>query len=573
MSIRIPADNDIADVRIGVNGASEVYLGDVLVWPTTPCGITLSMPLNATPIVDEAKPSKTIVSQTGLVAASVGTPARDCIDFTSGDFLIVTYPYNSNLSTRAFAIESDIFLPSADDVITLFERPPYGGGGSTYSFTVHSKYIFFERFRSSSAEGGPTQDCVKLFFPDELQPNKWYRVIVQREANYRFTVYVKDLDTGVTSTGTTYMPACGGNVETFRDALGEITGQYFSDVSFNASGTTDVKIGGAGYMANYKVTVCQAPYPSIPLIPDPPIDSSYSNVSLLLHFDDLEDQEFIDSGPYNLTATNVGTPQIITVLPVGNTNHVNGMGMTAGLFSGAQLTYPDAPAGLFDLGDGTDFTVEFWAYGFSFGCGGSSPYMLSYMTPVPARYYGGQPAGWSLILSSYCCSQGCSSAYFGFRGSSPTTDTHFFGGTGGEPCVDLVTNPGMLCSNRGLMISVFSGYTGVYSSFDFREYEWNHFAVSRVGGTIRLFFNGILVAYGPAPFNFNAENTLYAAEPDYVPPVFTVSNGSVTLKELRVTKGVGRYTSNFALQSRPWPDGSPEPVIPGPPTFESATLP
>lgn len=81
---------------------------------------------------------------------------------------------------------------------------------------------------------------------------------------------------------------------------------------------------------------------------------------------------------------------------------------------------------------------------------------------------------------------------------------------------------------------------------------WNHLAISRVGGTIRTFLNGILnstttfagtMGYSNAPFAIGRFDQ------------FGGGRGGWTgyIDDLRITKGVGRYTVNFTVPSAQLP--------------------
>lgn len=83
---------------------------------------------------------------------------------------------------------------------------------------------------------------------------------------------------------------------------------------------------------------------------------------------------------------------------------------------------------------------------------------------------------------------------------------------------------------------------------------WYHVAVSRVSGTMRMFINGSLVGS-------HADTTNYA-DPTNRPFIGGNSNAPDAssgwlgyVDEVRVTKGVGRYTGNFPTPTCPFPNG------------------
>jgi hypothetical protein len=109
-----------------------------------------------------------------------------------------------------------------------------------------------------------------------------------------------------------------------------------------------------------------------------------------------------------------------------------------------------------------------------------------------------------------------------------------------------------------------SGFVKFYTSNDSVQgntqvplNQWNHIAVSRTGGEVKIFINGVqdgaktiavditnsaeLSLGNYSPFG----NWAYDQFPDYV-------------DEIRITKGVGRYTSNFTRPTEPHPNSGPE---------------
>jgi hypothetical protein len=78
---------------------------------------------------------------------------------------------------------------------------------------------------------------------------------------------------------------------------------------------------------------------------------------------------------------------------------------------------------------------------------------------------------------------------------------------------------------------------------------WNHIAIARSGSFLRLFFNGVL--QGASPYtdstDYNGNGPLR---------VGSGVNGDFNgyIDDLRITKGVARYTSNFTPPAAPFPD-------------------
>ena len=78
---------------------------------------------------------------------------------------------------------------------------------------------------------------------------------------------------------------------------------------------------------------------------------------------------------------------------------------------------------------------------------------------------------------------------------------------------------------------------------------WTHLAASRGGGTVRLFIDGVVVSSGVLPVNLSDAATLIgyrnASYNGYL-------NGYID--DLRITKGVARYTANFTPPTAAFPN-------------------
>jgi surface protein len=85
--------------------------------------------------------------------------------------------------------------------------------------------------------------------------------------------------------------------------------------------------------------------------------------------------------------------------------------------------------------------------------------------------------------------------------------------------------------------------------------QWTHVAFSRAGTTLRAYVNGDII--GSVSNSTNLVNTLpvcIGANPNYP------NSNTCYIDELRVTKGVGRYTANTVSYHCPNPDPSPTPT-------------
>lgn len=77
---------------------------------------------------------------------------------------------------------------------------------------------------------------------------------------------------------------------------------------------------------------------------------------------------------------------------------------------------------------------------------------------------------------------------------------------------------------------------------------WHHIAVSRQGNTIRLFRNGAQVASATNSANMTSTNMRIGSA------TTGASNMLGYIDEVRITKGVARYTAAFTPPSSPFPD-------------------
>ena len=170
-------------------------------------------------------------------------------------------------------------------------------------------------------------------------------------------------------------------------------------------------------------------------------------------------------------------------------------GGTSGLFDGSDdyVTVPDDSA--FNFGAG-DFTIEYWEYRTS----------NAIFKPVMSRNSAGQPP-WMI-------------------GWTESGNINFFAGNGSSWSIASAVSMGVIIIN-----------------------SWTHYAVTRQGNTFRTFQNGIQIS------TFTSAATI----PDGAAPL-EIGRYAGTyyypgyLDELRLTKGVARYTGSFATQSAAFPD-------------------
>lgn len=82
--------------------------------------------------------------------------------------------------------------------------------------------------------------------------------------------------------------------------------------------------------------------------------------------------------------------------------------------------------------------------------------------------------------------------------------------------------------------------------------QWLHLAVTREGSVFRMFLNGVLVATSTSTATLNYPGTPLKIGGGVNDNAYTSFQGRVD--ELRITKGVARYTENFTPPTEPFPN-------------------
>lgn len=222
-------------------------------------------------------------------------------------------------------------------------------------------------------------------------------------------------------------------------------------------------------------------------------DPNFANVSLLLHFDGPNaSTTFTDSSSNGFTATVVGNAQISTAQ--------SRFGGSSGLFDGTgdYIHFPTNAA--FGFGTG-DYTVE-----------GFVRFSITNLNRCVFDNRGASVEGIGVYVDS-----------------SAVTPSDFRGR------LSLSTNVGFIAVGASTAFSASSNF--------------QHWAVTRASGTIRGFIDGTLVWSG------TDSRTLASAAPAYVGANYLGTQEYVGYQdEMRVTKGVARYTASFTAPSAPFPN-------------------
>jgi len=234
-----------------------------------------------------------------------------------------------------------------------------------------------------------------------------------------------------------------------------------------------------------------------------PLDQDYRNVSLLLHGNGANGSTTItDSSPTPKAATLVGDVQISTAQ--------SKFGGSSIVFDKVadRITY--AASSDFAFGTG-DFTIEAWVY--------------SRDTSIAAR-------GWFQVSTTTGGLQpGYNSGIAIFQGNNKNA-----GSAANGICVAIDGN------------NFFGSEVGAAV---LAENQWQHIAVTRFGSTCRVFVNGTEIGSRTSSANLTATNLVVGGYYD-TPYLF---DGYID--DLRITKGVARYTANFTPPAAPFPDAGP----------------
>jgi hypothetical protein len=234
-----------------------------------------------------------------------------------------------------------------------------------------------------------------------------------------------------------------------------------------------------------------------------PNDPNFAFNSLLLHGNGTNGSTVItDSSGSPKTVTVVGNAQISTAQ--------SKFGGASIAFDGAGdfLTVPDTTANDFP----SDFTIEAWIY-FSAYSAAFAGLFGAFLAGNYKSVVGGGNQGWQLRVN------GTASSY---------TTINFYTGV-----TDLNFSAGALALNT-----------------------WHHIAASRSGSSLRAFANGTQAgstSTNSDNFTHNLATTrnLRIGELDDATYKFGL-NGYID--DLRITKGVARYTANFTPPTLPFPD-------------------
>jgi len=232
-----------------------------------------------------------------------------------------------------------------------------------------------------------------------------------------------------------------------------------------------------------------------------PVDEEFDKVSLLLHGDGTNGSTtIVDSSSSPKAVTAVGDAQISTAQ--------SKFGGSSLAFDGTGDYLTSAANSAFDLGSG-DYTIELW------------------VRLISASNYGGIVGKGQIGVVN--------STAYSLEFDNTSNAISLWIGNNTPPSFGSY---------------VVTGTTNIRTSA-----VWTHLAVSRSGNNTRLFVNGTQEGstYTTA-YTIAAGNPLWIGGGFYAP---TTNNINGYIDDLRITKGVARYTANFTPPTAPFPDLSP----------------
>ncbi|RYE43599.1 MAG: LamG domain-containing protein [Hyphomicrobiales bacterium] len=231
---------------------------------------------------------------------------------------------------------------------------------------------------------------------------------------------------------------------------------------------------------------------SADLIYTPILDPSFANVSLLLHFNGAGGSTvFTDSGPLGLTVTGAGNAQIDTAQ--------SKFGGSSLLLDGAG-DYLSVPAGSqFNFGTGA-WTIEMWIRTSQT----DATWLIMPETGLD------NPNHWSLRYN--------------------------------------FTSSGRIDWLERLPTRISAAGTGI------NDGNWHHLAVTRASNSVRIFVDGTQVG-STYTTSYTYGNSTTGLRIGALGSTVTGEEVAGNIDELRITKGVARYTANFTPPNAPFPNG------------------
>ncbi len=133
---------------------------------------------------------------------------------------------------------------------------------------------------------------------------------------------------------------------------------------------------------------------------------------------------------------------------------------------------------------------------------------------------------------------------------------HLFSGSSGRfPFAIAFGKVGTTTASNQLYFGHFNGkWIGADSTWEPVSGQWHHIAASREGDFYKLFADGVLIASFTNSAAVAANRSVLYIGRRWDDPTFGSALFQGVIDELRITKGVARYTENFTPSTKPFPN-------------------
>jgi hypothetical protein len=441
----------------------------------------------------------------------------------TGEFTPTNYSFLEPTNKPMFVEETGKSVAAYGNVVTT---TPFKYGDAAASFDGTGDYLAIPD--STDFDFGSDDFTVEFWIYFGAAPSVSYGIMSKRATTANYSPFLFQInasrvfDFAISITGTSWVTlqsspltlsawthlACvrkGGTIELFVNGTSAATNSTLSTSALMTN--TDKVVIGAGDSAlqyclngsidDLRITKGLARYLSNFTPENKQIQNYLKEYVVDQYFNNVVLGMHMDGADTGTTFTDVTGK---TVTPVGNVQTATAIkkfGTASALFDGTgdYLSVPTSTD--FDFGSG-DFTVECWIY----------PTQLPTVGEVSGIFYKftGNSNGWRLGFDEV------GTVYFGSCNAGVQTQSG---------------------SSTVLAIN-----------------KWQHVAVSRVGGFYKIFVNGIAnpTAVAITAITANANAMLIGYEQAYNYYLYGY------IDDVRITKGVGRYTDNFQPVQLPFPD-------------------
>lgn len=114
-----------------------------------------------------------------------------------------------------------------------------------------------------------------------------------------------------------------------------------------------------------------------------------------------------------------------------------------------------------------------------------------------------------------------------------------------RPGVTQGPYPTLQLGNNGTLRWIYLGAVRLITSSAIQENTWHHIAISRNAYTTRLFCDGVLIGSVSDSVNYVCPVGIWFGVDSYVLGLGYSNYFNGYLQDIRITKGIGRYTSTF----------------------------